>query len=262
MALKERTIAGDFTAHNIRLNDGTLTLSADEPSLDESPWFKAAQRTLSLAFNGDVKGKKIVDLGCLEGGFAAEFARIGMDSLGVEARQCNYNNCQIVKQGLNLPNLNFAHDTVWNLEKYGPFDAVFCCGLLYHLENPRKFIQLMSLLCAKVIIIHTHYATVEPIANYNLGPMTVHEGLPGRWFGDRPDGVTMEQLESMKWASWENTMSYWIQKEYLLQELESNGFDTVYEQYDFLSPDIAYGADKGYCKEHNRSMFVGIKTSN
>jgi len=254
-------MVADFTTHNVRLNDGTLTVSSDELSLERTPWFKSAERTLSLAFGGQLKGRKIVDLGCLEGGFAAEFARLGMDSLGIEARKCNYENCLVLKRGLNLPNLNFAHDTVWNLEKYGPFDAIFCCGLLYHLDEPRKFIQMMSRLCGKVLILHTHYATGEGPGLYNLSPITTHEGLPGSWFIDRPDGISHDQIEGFRTASYENAKSFWVKKEYILQELADNGFDTVYEQYDFLGPDIATGISSGYIKEHSRSMFVGIKAA-
>jgi SAM-dependent methyltransferase len=249
----------DFTAHNVRLNDGTLTLPTQNETIAEGSWFKATKRALSLAFQGELEGKKIVDLGCLEGGFTAEFARLGMDALGIEVRKSNYDNCMVVKNGTNLPNLNFARDTVQNIEKYGPFDAIFCCGLLYHLDNPRQFVRTMSRLCNKVMIIHTHYATVEPIQIYNLSPVTQHEGVPGRWFIDRPQGVTEEQLDGMKWASWENANSFWIQKEYLVQEMYDNGFDMVFEQYDFLAPDVANGMGQGYCKQHNRSMFVGIK---
>lgn len=172
----------EFTAHNVRLDDGTFTLPSvgDDMSLD--PWFKSAKRALLFAFGGTLSGRRIVDLGCLEGGYTAEFARLGMDALGIEARQTNFENCMVVKNGVNLPNLNFAHDTVWNLADYGMSDAIFCCGLLYHLDRPRAFLQLASGLCRKIILIQTHYSTAVPIEKFNLSEMSINEGLPGRWF--------------------------------------------------------------------------------
>jgi hypothetical protein len=58
-----------FTHHNIRLDDGTLTKPEIGFLLSESPWFLAAKRTIELAFQGDIAGKRLVDLGCLEGGY-------------------------------------------------------------------------------------------------------------------------------------------------------------------------------------------------
>ena len=49
----------------------------------------------------------------------------------------------------------FINDDVWNLPAHGPFDAAFCCGLLYHLDRPAEFIRLMSRCVRDVIILHT-----------------------------------------------------------------------------------------------------------
>jgi len=38
---------------------------------------------------------KIVDLGCLEGGYSVEFARNGYDVLGMEIREINIQNVNI-----------------------------------------------------------------------------------------------------------------------------------------------------------------------
>ena len=70
-----------FTHHNIRLDDGTLTKPEIGFLLSDSPWFLAAKRIIEFAFRGDIAGKRIVDLGCLEGGYTVEFARMGMEAL-------------------------------------------------------------------------------------------------------------------------------------------------------------------------------------
>lgn len=253
-------MANDFTAHNVRLDDGSCTLPSRAETMELYPIFKSAKRALLLAFGGQLAGRSIVDLGCLEGGYATEFARLGMDALGIEVRQSNFDNCIFVKNRVNLPNLRFAHDTVLNLANYGKFDAVFCCGLFYHLDKPRDFLRLMSSLCKKVIIIQTHFATLEPISKFTLSPMMENEGLPGRWFGDRPPVVSNEQLESLKWASWENAMSFWIQREHLIGAIHENGFDMVFEQYDFLPAPISNSMINGHYKTDNRGLFVGIRT--
>jgi tRNA G46 methylase TrmB len=59
---------------------------------------------------------------------------MGMHALGVEVRASNFANCTEVRRRAGVPNLSFVQDDVWNLAAYGPFDAIFCCGLLYHLD--------------------------------------------------------------------------------------------------------------------------------
>jgi len=101
-----------FSYHNIRLDDGTLTRPEVGFLLSESPWFLAAKRTIELAFPGDIAGKRIVDLGCLEGGYTVEFARMGFEALGIEVRRDNFAACEYVKAHLDLANLRFARDDV------------------------------------------------------------------------------------------------------------------------------------------------------
>ena len=101
-----------------------------------------------------------------------------MDALGVEVRQNNFENCLIVANGINLPNLRFVRDTVWNVATYGAFDAVFCGGCSIICDRPRAFLRLISGLCRKIIIVQSHFSTVNDINNFNLSPMAENEGLP------------------------------------------------------------------------------------
>ena len=75
---------------------------------------------------------------------------MGFNALGVEVRQSNFDACTFVKQRTNLPNLRFVKDDVLNVGKYGPFNAVFCCGLLYHLDKPRAFIKMVSEITSRI----------------------------------------------------------------------------------------------------------------
>jgi precorrin-6B methylase 2 len=94
-----------FTAHNIEFAPGDRTME-DQPLVSDWPLVHAALRTLRLAFGrSTMKGLRIVDLGALEGGYAVEFARAGLDVLGIEGRHSNYEKCQYVAQRLSLPNL-------------------------------------------------------------------------------------------------------------------------------------------------------------
>ena len=242
-----------FTAHNIVLDDGSETKpGGQEPALDW--WFDAARRCLSEFYPDGFGNLRIADLGCLEGGFTVKFARLGFaEAIGFEVRPSNFANCMFVKNGLTLPNLHFVNDDVWNLEKYGPFDVIFCSGVLYHFDRPKAFLDLLARMTRRVAIIHTHYATVAPIAAYQLSDLDENEGLPGRWFQE-PGSCS-----DHKWASWTNERSFWVQKEYLIQAIHDAGFPMVFEQFDHFGPDIAGELTAASPKHANRGMFVGVK---
>jgi SAM-dependent methyltransferase len=252
---------GGFTAHNIVLDDGTQTCPAKGWTMDQSGILRAVKRTLNLIYPEGFTGKSIVDVGCLEGGFTTEFARLGLHSTGLEVRDSNFQNCLRVKAGTNLPNLHFIKEDANNIGRYGPFDAVFACGLLYHLDWPRRFLTAASQICRRVIFLETHVSSdLDVPANeiYHLSDLAEHEGLNGRWF-DEYDQNTEVNLEQMKWASWANPRSFWIQKEHLLDLLHSLQFDIVLEQFD--CDDDVLEQQVGWRRRHSRVFLVGIRTS-
>ncbi|GJE15208.1 class I SAM-dependent methyltransferase [Methylobacterium longum] len=247
-----------FTAHNIRLADGTETWPEAGWLIADSPWTKAALRSLRLFYGDRLAGRTIVDLGCLEGGYTVEFARAGMRAVGVEVRRSNYENCLIVRERAGTNGLDFVNDDVWNLADHGTFEAAFCCGLLYHLDKPVEFIRLMSRHVRDVLILHTHFATDRDETMFNLSPLTENEGLPGRWMHEH-DLDDTEKLEEHKWTSWSNKRSFWLTKSALIQTLKDCDFNIIYEQYDMLGDDIRTSMESGYYHQHDRSMFVAIR---
>lgn len=254
-----------FTAHNIRLDDGTLTKPDVGHSMEAYPAFLAARRVLERLYPQDRGSVRLADLGCLEGGYAVEFARMGFQVVGIEVRSANIAACNYVKARTRLPNLEFVQDDAQNIAAHGFFDAVFCCGLLYHLDKPKQFLQALSTVTLDLLILQTHFATREEnpdlLAQYQLSERTENEGLPGRWFTEFRDESAFRNRETAVWSSWDNRRSFWIQREYLLQTLHDVGFDVVMEQYDGLGPDIAGEMLGGYYRKHDRSTFIGIKSS-
>src|SRR6202020_3365819 len=103
-----------FTSHNIRLDDGSFTKPDVGYSMDVHPWFLAAKRILDATFPGDKRQLRIADLGCLEGGYTVEFARLGLQELGLDVAELNIEACRYVQTKVNLPNLEFARDDVWH----------------------------------------------------------------------------------------------------------------------------------------------------
>lgn len=275
----------NFTAHNIRLDDGTYTKPDAGASIDVHPWFLGAKRVLDATFPGDKTHLRIADLGCLEGGYTVEFARLGLQAFGLDVRESNIEACRHVQSKVNLPNLEFVRDDVWNIGSYGRFDATFCCGLFYHVDKPREFLDLLSKVTKRVLILQTHFSEADdspafihprrlrralsriiPLKNtatttHKLSFLTKHEGLPGRWFSEFRNERAFRDRKNRRWAAWNNRSSFWVQREFLLQAIRDAGFDLVLEQFDNLGADIALEMTKGSYRSSGRSTFIGIKTS-
>ncbi len=248
-----------FTAHNIRLDDGRATLPSLRWTIDRSTVLRAARTLLGVVYPEGLAGKTIVDVGCLEGGYTTEFARLGMTATGIEVRESNFVNCMYVKEHVNLDNLRFIHDDANNIEHHGKFDVFFINGLLYHLDKPREFLEKAAKNCDKVLILQTHVANAgisEAIKRHSLSEICEHEGLRGRWYPEY-EALSAEQLERMKWHSWSNAKSFWIQKEYLIDLIRHIGFDLVFEQFDFMD-DVVAEMTGGFYKTDDRVMLVGV----
>jgi SAM-dependent methyltransferase len=249
-----------FTAHNIVLDDGRQT-KPDAPPMSRLPWFVSAAHLLSAFLPGSPKQYRIADLGCCEGGYAVEFARLGYEVLGIDIRQANIAACDFVKSAVDLPHLHFVQDDVRNLRKYGKFDAIFCCGLLYHLEKPIEFIHLLSDATLRVLILNTHFATDDErqVRTYNLSAAAENEGALGRWYTEYPEGSELAQLQAdARWSSWDNSRSFWLEREYILQAMRASGFDLTLEE--FGAADIVHDLKTGYYRSDGRGTFVGWKS--
>src|SRR4051812_32269755 len=115
-----------FTAHNIRLDDGTFTKPDVGHSMEAYPAFLAARRILDRLYPENRENVRLADLGCLEGGYSVEFARMGFQVVGLDVRPANMAACSYVKARTRLPNLKFVQDDAQNIADHGFFDAVFC----------------------------------------------------------------------------------------------------------------------------------------
>lgn len=250
----------EFTAHNIRLDDGSFTKPDLALSMGEFPWFISARRILETVFPGDKSQFRLADVGCLEGGYAVEFARMGFRVVGIEVRELNIAACNYVKSHTDLPNLEFAWDNALNIAGYGAFDAVFCCGLFYHLDRPKEYLATLASVTKKLLILQTHFSLAESDgSDYGLSELAENEGLPGRWFTEFGDDDAFSERDTEKWKSWDNYRSFWIQREHLLQAIRDVGFDLVFEDYSSLAPSIAGSLTSGSYQSALRGTFIGIK---
>jgi SAM-dependent methyltransferase len=224
---KEAVISryGDWTAHNIRLGDDLHTRG---PGAFGDEWRLLRVRQLVYDLIGPVAGLRILDLGCLEGLYAIEFALQGAEVVGIEGREPNIEKARFVKEALALEKLELIQDDVRNLsaDRYGTFDVVLCIGLLYHLDAPDVFVFLEQLgaVCTRLAIVDTHIA---------LSPRTTRDydgrqyaGLP---FVEHDPAASDDERARQLWASLDNAESFWPTEASLLRALSDVGFTTVTE---------------------------------
>ncbi len=136
-----------------------FSLESDFPEivLSEARIDKLAQRV-------DLKGLRILELGCLEGVHSLILQTLGVkEVLGIEGRKENFLKCLIAKNAFNLNKCKFLLgdlDEILPLLS-GKFDLCFASGILYHLENPVSTLFRISELTTKSLFAWTHYATVD-----------------------------------------------------------------------------------------------------
>jgi 2-polyprenyl-3-methyl-5-hydroxy-6-metoxy-1,4-benzoquinol methylase len=221
--------------HNVRLGDGVFTAAMD----GLYPAHREVMQVVNAAFGGVFAGKRVLDIGCLEGYFSAECALQGADVVGVEGRRFNLAKCEFVKSALGIERLTFAHDDAIAVtrERYGGFDGVLALGLLYHLWDPFSFLQNMAGLCDGFLLIDTLVALEdlpESICDGwspQLSELTSFEHAGRRYMGRlyrefESEADKIEKELSLT-ASLENEQSIWLTEESLFALLRDVGFEQV-----------------------------------
>ncbi|MCU1449026.1 MAG: hypothetical protein JWP02_1196 [Acidimicrobiales bacterium] len=171
---------------------------------------------------------RILDLGCGEGVYAVEAGLRGAQVLAIDARTQRMEAGAACAARHGLDNVTFRQEDIRQvrLETHGEFDAVFCLGVLYHLDSPDVFKLLENVheLCRSIIVIDT-LVTLEPKVE-----MT-HRG--GRYEGERyrehADDDSDEVRRSKVLKSLDNTYSFKFTRASLVRALYDIGFSSVFE---------------------------------
>jgi len=171
---------------------------------------------------------RILDLACLEGGYAIEFARQGARVVAIEGREANIEKARFSKRVLGLDNLELIQGDVRSLSRavHGSFDVVLCLGILYHLDAPDvfSFVEKIGEVCDGFAVFDT-YVSLEQKRSYPYnGAM-----LWGRDIQEHTQDDSQEEKLQDLWASIENLKSVWMTTPTLLNLLSRSGFTSCYE---------------------------------
>ena len=265
----QRTLADQhWTSHNIRLSPQVTTMPGQPDFMETDTRLHSILLALRLFYREGLKGLRVADLGCLEGGFSLAMAQSGMNVIGIEARQTNLDRALLLKEHFELSNLEFRRDDVKNFtrENYGTFDIVLALGILYHLDEPIKWLRQLAEVTDGLLIIDSHFAPsddaglalLDPKLS-GLGPIQQIEDeettYEGRWYEDVSEWL---DLETQVWSSYSNASSFWLTKDSLLCGLKRAGFELVFEQHDSWGDLDVY---KYFSTHYVRGVFLAIKSN-
>lgn len=163
---------------------------------------------------------RVVECGPLEGGHTALIAQHPHVSgvVGLESREANLKKCRFTHDSMGITNSEFHQCDLDQqpISQFGKFDAMWCSGVLYHLDRPDRFLQRLDV---PDLFLGTHYSK-ESIDTY--------EGMRGRWYQEH--GLA-DVLSGM------SDRSFWL----TLGNIQAILADAGYEIYELITSDSQNG---------------------
>ncbi|MDO8490179.1 MAG: methyltransferase domain-containing protein [bacterium] len=96
-----------------------------------------------------------LELFCADGYYSflakKEFNKIS--AVGIDINAEDIRRCEIMRDLLGYRDMQFLRRDVYDFEE--KFDAILCCGGLYHISNPEKLIEKCAVLAKQFLIIQT-----------------------------------------------------------------------------------------------------------
>ena len=154
---------------------------------------------------------KILDLGILEGGHTFQLARKpGVSVIGIEGREDNFRRACLVRKILGLDNVRLVQADLEkeDLDSFGPLDAVFCSGILYHLPRPWELLAKISRVTSNLFV-WTQYVPDKDAT------VILEDEYRGTWYGEGVDplsGLSPQSfwptLGSLCYMLWKNGFTH------------------------------------------------------
>jgi tRNA (mo5U34)-methyltransferase len=157
--------------HNLHLPGGRRT-APDHP-LGDFPAFK--WREIAPHLPADLRGARVLDVGCNAGFYSFELARRGADVLAVDVDEHYLRQARWAAGELGLEErVEFRHAGVYDLAALAGerFDVVLFLGVLYHLRHPLLALEIVTGVTGGVVVVQTlttpGEARADPPANVSI----------------------------------------------------------------------------------------------
>jgi hypothetical protein len=180
---------------------------------------------------GGVAGKRILELGPLEGGHTYMLEKAGAaEVLAIEANTRAFLKCLVVKELLQMPRAHFVcGDFLEYLRQPGPdFEICIASGVLYHMQDPVELLALLGRRCNGHLLLWTHcYDPAVILANPDLA-VKFTGGESAETQGFRHTRYCQNYQAALAWNGFcggNAPISHWLSRSDILAGLEHFGFE-------------------------------------
>jgi SAM-dependent methyltransferase len=215
-----------------RLFDGAWSSNVPGFGLGHAELFDDPRIKWVLQQCGGVQGKRVLELGPLEGGHTWMIAKAGASNItSIESNTTAFLKCLIVQSTLKFDADFLLGDFRPYLEKSADtYDLLLASGVLYHMTEPAKLLQDMAK-ASRSIAIWTHYYDSDVICSRNDLRKKFDDTPRIEEIGSRKV-ISFKQnyLEALKWKGFcggSAPTSYWLTRESLIGVLTDLGLNVT-----------------------------------
>lgn len=119
------------------------------------------------AYDGSLKGKRVLDIACNSGFWSMQCALLGADVVGFDARPELIEQANLIKSIVGINKVQYKLLDFWDMSPEsldGKFDIVLNLGILYHLPSPLEVLRLTTAMAKSHVLLDTAiYPRDEPL---------------------------------------------------------------------------------------------------
>jgi Methyltransferase domain len=201
---------------------------------------------------GGFADRKILELGPLEGAHSFMLQNAGAESItAIEANSRAFLKCLCIKElfGLNRVSFKLGDFVAYLEQNKRKFDIAIASGVLYHMADPIKVLDLISDAADKIFI-WTHYfdeniifKNKDLVHKFGLLETASYKGFEYRF-------SSQAYKKALDWAGFcggPERNSKWLTKDSIVGFLSKAGFKDICEQFD--QPDHQNGPAFAICAQ-------------
>jgi Protein of unknown function (DUF1698) len=201
---------------------------------------------------GGFSGRTVLELGPLEAGHSYMFQTRGAARVvAVEANSRAFMKCLCVKEVLNLDRVQFKLGDFMRFleENTERFDIISASGVLYHMMEPIKLLELISRFTDRIYI-WTHYYDEKIIAgnvklSHKFEPLVTRDHEGHSYECSRQS--YKEHLDWVGFSGGPKPTSVWLTRSSILDTLRHFGFSDI--EVNFEQPDHPNGPAFAFCAQ-------------
>ncbi len=186
-----------------------------------------------LAGQTPIRGRRILELGPLEGSHTFQLLQLGAAGVtAIESNRKSFLKCLVTKEVLELDKARFLCADFLDWLAGNPdahYDLCVACGVLYHMRNPLRMLGLCAG-SADELFLWTHYYDADLIEANPAQACRFGESVDCEWQGFRAQGHRRAygaQIWNPLHLGSDAAYSVWLPREAILAALRHFGFNEV-----------------------------------